>query len=61
MVSKIGIKMNFRIVIAKNFAAAPEKEFLTKTILKPYGRTAAIATALKSKTIQFLILAIHKI
>ena len=37
----MGVKMNLRI-ITKNHEAEPEKEFLTKSILKPYGRATAM-------------------
>ena len=36
--------MNLRI-ITKNYAANPEKEFVTKSISKPYVRATAISTA----------------
>ena len=42
----MGVKMTFRI-ITKNRAADPEIGFLAKSILKPYGRTAAMPTAWK--------------
>ena len=38
------VKMNFRI-ITKNRAADPEIGFLTKSVIKPYGRAAVIPTA----------------
>ena len=40
----MGVKMNF-LVIRKHNAADPEIGFLTKSVLNPYGRTAAIPTA----------------
>ena len=43
---KMGFKMNLRIIM-KNHAADPEIGFLAKSILKPYGRVAAIPTAWK--------------
>ena len=42
----MGVKINFRI-ITKNRAADPEIGFLAESILKPYGRAAAIPTAWK--------------
>ena len=36
--------MNLRIIM-KNHRADPEIEFLIKSILKPYGRAAAMPTA----------------
>ena len=42
--SKMDIKINLRI-ITKNHAADPEKEFLTKSISKPYGRATAMPRA----------------
>ena len=42
--SKIGVKINFRI-ITKNHTADPEKRFLTKSILKAYGRATAMPPA----------------
>ena len=44
MISKIGVKMNLRI-ITKNHAADPEISFLTKSISKPNGRATAMPTA----------------
>ena len=44
----MGVKMNLRI-IAKNLAADPEIGFLTKSILKPFGRATALPTAWKLK------------
>ena len=44
--SKNGSKMNLWIII-KNHAADPEIGFLTKLILKQYGRAAAMPTAWK--------------
>ena len=32
-------------MISKNHAADPEKGFLTKSLLKPYGRAAGVPTA----------------
>ena len=40
------VKMNLRI-ITKNHAADPEIGFLTKSILKPYGRATAMPKAWK--------------
>ena len=40
----MGVKINLRI-ITKNHAADPEIGFLTKSILKPYGRAMAIPPA----------------
>ena len=40
----MGVKMNLRI-ITKNRAADPEIGFITKSILKPYGRAAAMPRA----------------
>ena len=40
----MGVKMNLRI-ITKYRAADPEIRFLTKSILKPYGRATAIPPA----------------
>ena len=42
----MNVKMNLRI-ITKNRAADPEIGFLTKSILKHYGRGAAMPTAWK--------------
>ena len=44
MISKIGVKMNLRI-ISKNHAADSEIGFLKKSILMPYGRATAIPPA----------------
>ena len=44
----MGVEMNLRI-ITKNHASDPEIGFLTKSILKPYGRAAALPTALVFK------------
>ena len=44
MISKMGVKMNLRI-ITKNHEADPEIGFLTKSISKPYGRATAMPTA----------------
>ena len=38
LISKLVVKMNLRI-ITKNYAADPEIGFVTKSILKPNGRT----------------------
>ena len=46
--SKNGCKMNLRI-ITKNRAADPAIMFLTKSILRPYGRATAMPTALELK------------
>ena len=43
-ISKMGVKMNFRI-ITKYRWADPERRFLTKSILKPYGYATAMAPA----------------
>ena len=40
-ISKMGVKTNLRIIM-KNLEADPEKEFLTKSISKPYGRVMVI-------------------
>ena len=40
----MGLKMNLR-TITNNRALDPEIEFLTKSILKPYSRAAAMPTA----------------
>ena len=40
----MGVKINLKI-ITKNHAADPEKRFLAKSILKPYGRATALPTA----------------
>ena len=45
----MAVKMNF-MVIMKNRASDPEKGFLTKSILKPYGRAAAMPTAWELKS-----------
>ena len=42
--SKMNVEMNFGI-IRKNYAAYHETGFLTKSILKPFGRSAAMPTA----------------
>ena len=47
---KMVVKMNLRI-LTKNHAADPEIGFLTKSILKPYGRVAAMPTAWDSKNV----------
>ena len=44
----MGVKMNLRI-ITKIHAADPEIGFLTKSISKSYGRTAAMPTAWELK------------
>ena len=44
LISKNGVKMNFRIIL-KNHAADPEKGFLTKSISKPYGHATAMPQA----------------
>ena len=44
LISKMGVKMNSRI-ITKNHAADPEIRFLRKSISKPYGRATAMPTA----------------
>ena len=51
MVLKMGVKINLRI-ITKNHAADPEKGFLTKSILKPYGCQAAMPTARELITVR---------
>ena len=43
LISKVNVKMNLRIK-NKNHVADREKEFLTKSISKPYGRTTAMPT-----------------
>ena len=43
-ISKMNVKMNLRI-ITKNHAADREKGFLTKSVLKTYGREAAMPTS----------------
>ena len=43
--------MNLRI-ITKHHAADPEIGFLTKSILKPYGRAAAMPTAWELITVR---------
>ena len=40
----MAVKMNLR-VITKNHAADPEIRFVTKSILKPYGRATAMPPA----------------
>ena len=50
---KIVVKMNFRM-ITKNHAADPEIGFLTKSILKPYGRIIAMPTAWELPEIFYL-------
>ena len=42
------VKMNFRTK-TKNHRANPEKEFLTKSISKPYWRATAMPPALELK------------
>ena len=44
LISKISVKMNLS-KISKNNAAYPEQGFLTKSVLKPFGCTAAMPTA----------------
>ena len=44
------VEMNFR-VIKKNHAADLEIRFLTKSILKPFGRTTVMPTAWELKMI----------
>ena len=46
MISKMGVKMNLRI-ITKYHAAYLEIRFLTKSISKPFGRATAIPPAWK--------------
>ena len=41
---KMGVKMNLRL-ITKNYGADQEIGFLTKSILKPYGRATAMPPA----------------
>ena len=53
MISKIGLKMHLRI-ITKNHAADPEIGFLTKSISKPFGRTAAMPPAWELKRQKFV-------
>ena len=43
-VSKMGVKTNLRIIM-KNHAVDSQIGFRTKSILKPYGRVAAIPMA----------------
>ena len=40
-ISKMGVKMVFRI-LTKNHAADPEEDFLKKSISKPFGRATAM-------------------
>ena len=47
----MGLKMNLRIIM-KNRAGDPVVGFLTKPILKPYCRAAAMPTAWELKTDQ---------
>ena len=47
MISKIGVKVNLRI-ITKNHAADSEIGFLKKSITKPYGRATAMPPAWES-------------
>ena len=49
-ISKMVLKINFRI-ITKNFSAQAEIRFLTKSILKPFGRTTVMPTAWELKMI----------
>ena len=44
MISKMGVKMNLRL-ITKNHAADPEIGFLTKPISKPYDCAMAMSQA----------------
>ena len=44
LIPEMHVKMNLRI-ITKNHAADPEKDFLTKSISKPFGRATAMPTA----------------
>ena len=44
MISKIGVKMNLRI-ITKNYVADPEIGFLRKSISKPNGCPTVMPTA----------------
>ena len=53
LISKIGVKMNLRTKM-RNHPVDPEKEYRIKSILKPYGRTAAMPTAWEL-TSKFLI------
>ena len=46
--SKMGVKMNFRIIM-KNHAADPEKGFLKKSISKTYGRATVMPPAWEFK------------
>ena len=46
LVSKMSVKMNLKFK-PKNHAADPEIQFLTKSILRPYGRAAVMPTALE--------------
>ena len=57
----MAVKMNLRI-ITRNHAADPEKGFLTKSISKPFGRTAAMPPAWEFKRQKFvskLIIHVH--
>ena len=49
----MGEKINLRI-ITENLAADPEIGFLTKSILKPYGRATAMPTAWELKRLGVL-------
>ena len=40
-------------IITKNHAVDPEKGFLTKSILKPYGRATAMPPALELKAVKY--------
>ena len=50
----MSVKINLRIIM-KNLAADPEIGFLTKSILKPYDREAAITTACELNTTNDLL------
>ena len=52
-------KINSRI-IRENHSADPEIGFLTKSILKPFGHTAAMPTALELKMIILNFLRVEK-
>ena len=54
LISKMGVKMNLRI-ITKDRAADPEKRFLTKSILTPYGYVTAMPPSWKLKLNAFNI------
>ena len=40
-------------IITKNHAVDPEKGFLTKSILKPYGRATAMPPAWELKAVKY--------